>query len=360
MICKHLFSVCKWAYYPLSHNGLSVALFVRKKILLVFGGFIVLYYLVRGIYHLPAVLHGEYDLNIFRGTIYSPLQRVVDLLIAFLFAAGPYLILYYFYPRQKWVPGILCTAAAVAFAFLVSYGWTGLNTSYHVRMGSHFKHVLFFDCLYILYGAIFFLVRFAHYNELRERELKFSRQESELSLLRSQFNPHFLFNNLNNIYSLVYEKSANALPAIAALSDLLRYMLYDAGELVSFENEVAYMKSYVALQQMRFQEEIAIDFRVEGSLKEITGPPLLFIPFLENAFKHGELSGGLTIYLSVEGGKIVFLCRNNIAPRTNHASGGIGLENIRKRLELVYPARHRLQISNEDGIFSVKLELIYG
>jgi two-component system, LytTR family, sensor kinase len=220
---------------------------VKKKIALLFGGFVVLYYLARGIYHLPAILHGEYDLNIFRGTIYSPLQRIADLLIAFLFVLGPYLALCYFYPGRKWIQGTLCATVTVAFTFLVSYRWTGLYTSYHVRMGSHFKHVLFFDCLYILYGAIFFLVRYAHYNELRERELKFSRQESELSLLRSQFNPHFLFNNLNNIYSLVYEKSANALPAIAALSDQLRYMPYDAGELVSFEKEVAYMKSYVAL-----------------------------------------------------------------------------------------------------------------
>lgn len=333
---------------------------MRKKILLLFGGFVALYYLARGIYHLPAILHGVYDVNIFRGTIYSPLQRVADLLIAFLFAVGPYLTLSYFYPKRKWIQGILCAAATAAFAFLVSYGWTGLNTFYPIRMGSYFKHVLFFDCLYILYGVIFFLVRYAHYNELREEELKSSRQESELSLLRSQFNPHFLFNNLNNIYSLVYEKSANALPAIAALSDLLRYMLYDAGELVSFEKEVTYMKSYVALQQMRFQEEIAVDFRVEGNLKEINGPSLLFTPFLENAFKHGDLSGGLSIYLSVEGEKIFFLCRNKIAPRRNHASGGIGLENIRRRLELVYPGRHRLQVSDEGGIFSVKLEMIYG
>jgi two-component system, LytTR family, sensor kinase len=333
---------------------------VRKKILLLFNGFVALYYLARGIYHLPAILHGEYDMNIFHGTIYSPMQRVADLLIAFLFALGPYLALCYFYPGRKWIQGILCTAATAAFAFLVSYGWTGLNTSYHVRMGSHFKHVLFFDCLYILYGAIFFLVRYAHYNELREVELKFSRQELELSSLRSQFNPHFLFNNLNNIYSLVYERSPNALPAIASLSELLRYMLYDAGELVSFEKEVTYMKSYVALQQMRFEEEIAVDFHVEGSLKEIDGPPLLFTPFLENAFKHGDLSRGLSVHLLAEGGKIIFLCRNNVAPRKNHASGGIGLENIRKRLELVYPGRHHLQISNEDGIFSVKLELIYG
>lgn len=327
---------------------------------MLFGGFVVLYYLARGIYHLPAILHGEYALNIFRGTIYSPLQRIADLLIAFLFVLGPYLALCYFYPGKKWIQGTLCATATVTFAFLVSYRWTGLDTSYHVRMGSHFKHVLFFDCLYIFYGAIFFLVRYAYYKELREKELKFSRQESELSLLRSQFNPHFLFNNLNNIYSLVYEKSSNALPAIAALSDLLRYMLYDAGELVSFEKEVAYMKSYVSLQQMRFQEEIVLDFRVEGNLKEITGPPLLFTPFLENAFKHGDLSGGLSVCLSVEGEEIVFLCRNKIAPRTNHASGGIGLENIKKRLDLVYPGRHRLQISNEDGIFSVKLELMYG
>jgi two-component system, LytTR family, sensor kinase len=333
---------------------------VRKKIALLFSGFVVLYYLARGIYHLPAILHGEYDVNIFHGTIYSPMQRVADLLIAFIFALGPYLALYYFYPAQKWSQGMLCIAATVAFAFMVSYGWTGLNTSYHIRMGSHFKHVLFFDCLYIFYGAIFFLVRYAHYNELREKELKFSRQESELSLLRSQFNPHFLFNNLNNIYSLVYEKSANALPAIAALSDLLRYMLYDAGELASFEKEVAYMKSYVALQQMRFQEEIAVDFRVEGNLEEINGPPLLFTPFLENAFKHGDLSGGLSVYLSVEGEKILFLCRNKIPPRRSQAGGGIGLENIRKRLELVYPGRHHLQISDEGGIFSVKLELMYG
>jgi LytS/YehU family sensor histidine kinase len=187
--------------------------------------------------------------------------------------------------------------------------------------------------------------------------------ELELNFLRSQINPHFLFNTLNNIYSLALQQSDKTPGMIIKLSDLMRYILYECDvERISLEKEVAIMKDYVELEKLRHGENVQIDFEVEGDLKGKTTPPLLLIHFVENAFKHGVNAqfGRSFVKMRLYAGadSLQFHIVNNKPPnnRQNHtAGGGIGLENIRKRLQLIYPGKHSLTAGDEPDLFQVEL-----
>jgi two-component system, LytTR family, sensor kinase len=189
-------------------------------------------------------------------------------------------------------------------------------------------------------------------------------QASELALLRSQINPHFLFNTLNNIYSLVYKKSDDAPEAVMKLSSIMRYTLYDSvTDQVLLEKEVEYLKSFIELQQLRFKKNDFVEFNISGNLEGHTIAPMLFISFVENAFKHGSKkveSPGIIVDLKVTEGKIIFEVMNYF--KANDVSnvditGGIGLQNIRRRLELLYKEKHQLEISKTEDKYMVKLEI---
>jgi hypothetical protein len=218
---------------------------------------------------------------------------------------------------------------------------------------------LYFACLYSAFGIVYFLVQKDRQNQLKEAQLQLVNQQTELSFLRSQVNPHFLFNSLNNIYSLVYHQSEQSLAAIAKLSDLLRYMLYDTNEKVPLQKELDYINKYIELQQMRFESTAPIHVTISGNTDRASIPPLLLIPFVENAFKHGDMKNpqAIAIRLSVDDAAIHFNISNPIGHHQKDASGGIGLENVQRRLELLYPRRHTLQVSQTAAIFDVQLEI---
>jgi len=232
-----------------------------------------------------------------------------------------------------------------------------------IKLRNFFDENLFFTCIYILYGIVFYFVRYAWHKELGQKDLLLQNRLAELSFLRSQINPHFLFNSLNNIYALVYENSPNALPAIAGLSDLLRYMLYDNNDKVPLEKELAYIEKYIALQKLRFEHAVKANINAHGNTKQTTIEPLLLVPFIENAFKHGDFSAdgkGFEAAVHVTPNKLHFYCYNTKGSGTKDAGGGIGLANIRRRLQLLYPGRYALDIGDEENAFTVNLELRYG
>ena len=195
-------------------------------------------------------------------------------------------------------------------------------------------------------------------------ELISQNQASELALLRSQINPHFLFNTLNNIYSLVYQKTDSAPEAVMRLSEIMRYMLYDASvEKVLLENEINYLKSFIELQGLRLKNKEFVQFNIQGQYNGLTLSPMLLIPFVENAFKHGIKKGvnpGIIINLTVKDKRITFDV-TNFCHKSDQINkdpiGGIGLANIKRRLELLYRGRYKLDIINTEEIFQVKLEL---
>ena len=193
-------------------------------------------------------------------------------------------------------------------------------------------------------------------------ELVTQNKASEMALLRSQVNPHFLFNTLNNIYSLVYKKSDEAPAAVMKLSSIMRYMLYDAtSDKVPLEKEIEYLQSFIELQKLRLKEKDFVEMNIKGSPFEKTIAPMLLIPFVENAFKHGSKTGsspGIRIQLSITPQQILFEVKNSIKSNLiiqKDASPGIGLHNIQRRLDLLYPGKHSLVITEDKNFFNVKL-----
>jgi len=229
-----------------------------------------------------------------------------------------------------------------------------------VRLSLFFRNNILIYVLNTIFAMVFYFIRYTRQKELEQKELELQNRTSELSFLRSQVNPHFLFNNLNTIYSLVYHKSEQALPAIAGLSELLRYMLYDSSEKIELEQEISYIEKYISLQQLRFENPVAVNMKVTGNVKEMKVPPLLLIPFIENAFKHGDVSESkewLWIDINMAGAELVFSCINTKASKSKDFTGGIGIGNVTKRLELLFKGRYKLDIRDNEHQFTVKLEL---
>ncbi len=197
--------------------------------------------------------------------------------------------------------------------------------------------------------------------EKERKEMEKQQLISELSFLKSQVNPHFLFNSLNGIYALSIKKSDKTPEAILQLSELMRHMLYESDkEKVDLEKETEYLKNYIQLQKLRLPPEVQVSFQTEGDLRGKSIAPMLFIPFIENAFKHGvdTRGGNIQIRLQVAGNKLSFDMMNRVSKAQNKDKvSGIGLANVRKRLELLYPGRYQLDYKKTNGNFVVHLHL---
>ncbi len=191
--------------------------------------------------------------------------------------------------------------------------------------------------------------------------------QSELRFLKSQINPHFLFNTLNNLYALTLRKSDQAPEIVLKLSEIMRYMLYECNERrVHLTKEIQYIHNYLDLERLRQPKEADISFLTEGHISEQMVAPLLFVPFIENSFKHGlnhqVLGGGyVRMRLTVQGEDLEFFIENSkvdALPRQGHPrSGGIGLANVRQRLRILYPENHALYVEDEPNRYAVTLHL---
>jgi hypothetical protein len=193
------------------------------------------------------------------------------------------------------------------------------------------------------------------------KTLKAAKAKAELAMLKSQINPHFFFNTLNNLYGLVVEKSEKAPEVVLKLSDMMRYTIYEGKEdLVSLTDEINYLETYIELHKIRYQKKVDIQFIHEVD-KEIQVAPLLFIVLLENAFKHGvePLTEDAYIHLDLKtfDNQILFTIENNYEPNVSHQRAGIGLDNLRKRLVHIYPNRHELKFEKTDATYTAHLNL---
>ena len=216
-------------------------------------------------------------------------------------------------------------------------------------------------------GMVVFSVTIGMLTKIAWTAISRSREqrEAELKLLKAQLDPHFLFNTLNNLYGLSVTKSEKLPGLMLKLSELLRYTLYETkGNWVPLEKEVEYLKNYISLEQIRLEDQVEIDLNGELGPTEDRIAPLILIVFLENAFKHlAQGRDGKTevrVSLDHQPGKLSFSCVNTYDPglvvREQNAKG-IGLENVRKRLALIYPKRHKLLIEPGEDRYHVKLEL---
>ncbi len=210
------------------------------------------------------------------------------------------------------------------------------------------------------YGLLDYVVA----QEKQQQEKQKERLQSELSFLRSQISPHFIFNILNSIVYLIRTKSEAAEPVTLKLSELMRYMLYESENAqIPLEKEVSYLKNYIELQKVRFEEDVEIQLNTEGVATIQMIEPMLLIPFVENAFKHGVgmvIDPIIEMDLQISEKSLSFSVKNKIAPETaigKDNSSGIGLKNVQRRLELLYPKTHDLIIKNENDWFLVTLNL---
>lgn len=200
-------------------------------------------------------------------------------------------------------------------------------------------------------------------NHQKQSEIQRQKLQSELHMLKYQINPHFLFNTLNNIYTLVYKKSEKAPEAVLKLSNIMRYMIYETNtEYVDLKKELDYLHYFIDLQKLRLKDVSGIQYRVIGNPEGKKIIPMLIIPFVENAFKHSAASESnpqIDIRIKIEERNLQFEIRNNTGRRKviSNSHSGIGLENVKKRLELMYPQQHKLKIMNEKDSFTVDLHI---
>jgi sensor histidine kinase YesM len=200
--------------------------------------------------------------------------------------------------------------------------------------------------------------------EENRKETESQKLQTELSFLKSQINPHFFFNTLNNIYSLAVVRSEKTAPAVMKLSSIMRYILTETTqEHVALSNEVDFIKNYIELQQVRLTEKTTVSFSAEGLIDEKIVAPLVFIPFVENAFKYGistKSNSHIDIKIEALENKIQFFSSNYIVPSENNRmeNTGIGINNVKRRLELMYLGKYTLTNETKDNYYLVHLEII--
>ncbi|NPA68489.1 MAG: hypothetical protein GXO50_07770 [Chlorobi bacterium] len=199
-------------------------------------------------------------------------------------------------------------------------------------------------------------------NLIKEKlEIKLQLKEAELKYLKAQINPHFLFNTLNNLYALILEKSPKAPETVLKISALLDYVLYESDvHKIELTKEINNIKSYIDLQKIRYDEKININVNIKGNPEKICIAPLLILPIIENAFKHGlDKSAGkgfVKIEINVsDDSRFNLKVTNSLNKPNNKTEKGIGLSNLKRRLDLQYPEKHKLEIHSSDNLFITEL-----
>ncbi len=201
--------------------------------------------------------------------------------------------------------------------------------------------------------------------ESSRKQMENDKLTNELKFLKAQINPHFLFNTLNNLYYLAYSHSANTTEVIAKLSQMMRYMIYDSNyPQVQLDKEIEYMQNYIALERLRLNNVVPIDFVVEGSTENVLVAPLIFITFLENAFKHGVSTNAtdswVKIHFQMHGRECIYTVENSKLRNgadVNKEKSGFGLQNLKRRLELSYPEKYTLKTDDQPNRYFVQLKL---
>ena len=306
---------------------------------------------------------------------WTTVVRVVGVQVGFAMIIG-YLNYFFFLPaflRDKKL-GRYLLQFVLTFAVLISLrvalgryvvdGFTGSNgfmytTRYVIQVVTTNLFIVIF------LGMIRFAVDWFEF-EARQKNVENERLTAELNFLKAQINPHFLFNTLNNLYYLAYTQSSKTTEVIAKLSQMMRYMIYDSNHpLVPLSKEIEYMENYISLERLRLNEEIPIGFRIEGGNPgDYLIAPLIFITFLENAFKHGVSNNHpkawVDVSITLNGSECVYRVENSKKPFAKteaEQKSGIGLQNVKRRLALSYPGKHSLTVKDEDDRYAVQLKI---
>ena len=259
------------------------------------------------------------------------------------------------------IPFALLITARVHLHRLIVDGYTHQNEYFYSTFFIvQITAVTLFIVLFV--GMLRFAVDWFEF-ESRKKEVENERLIAELNFLKSQINPHFLFNTLNNLYYLAYTKSENTTEVIAKLSQMMRYMIYDSNHpRVLLTKEIEYMQNYISLERLRLNDQIPIEFKIEGSPENVWIAPLIFITFLENSFKHGvsnnNANAWVKINIQLREKQCIYTVENSKALLvSNTEKSGIGLQNVTRRLELSYPGQYTMNVEDKADVYFVKLAI---
>jgi two-component system LytT family sensor kinase len=226
----------------------------------------------------------------------------------------------------------------------------------------YFNQSVGYTCLVLLAATSLYVVKLLFKNQHSLTNAETDKLKLELNQLKSQIQPHFFFNTLNNMYALSVQKSPDTPQMIKDLSSIMRYVLYEGNqEKVSLTKEVDFIRSYIQLEGFRHTPSDLIEFSTQGDISQVMIEPLIFMPLIENTFKHvlrqNTTDKWIKLVLSVDEKELIFQTSNPLISKTTTAStyGGIGLQNVSKRLQLLYPSRHELTVFEEDDTFVVTL-----
>jgi two-component system, LytTR family, sensor kinase len=319
-------------------------------------------------------LVGEGDLNALGDAL------VAELVLLPVKMGTVYLTLYLLIPRLllknrlAWfalaVVGLLLLAAflqrGMIYYVLYPLQYPGVPVGNFINLIQIIRYGLTILTVLLLASAIK-IGQYWYRDQQKAKAMAKARLEAELKFLKAQIHPHFLFNTLNNLYALTLQKSDRAPEVVLRLSELVNYMLYEASaSSTPLSREIETMHNYIALERIRYGEGLDIFFDVSGEINGSHLAPLLLLPFIENSFKHGvsdELAKKwISINLNVNGPHLTFKVENSRSRRSDRSdpldyTGGIGLKNVRRRLELLYPQQYELRIHDDDGSYLVVLRL---
>ncbi|WP_176884852.1 sensor histidine kinase [Dyadobacter soli] len=324
-------------------------------------------------YHSGKQLLIGFEIDPFKILARFPTFITFSLQLLLMYLAG----YFFFYINSRWlVPRILrergilyyilCSAALIGI-FYPFWGQLLASLPLSKVLGGVFSASPFvaenaFGVMLVLAVSlpVLLAIQWARQNSLITA-LQHEKSVAELDLLKQQLNPHFFFNTLNNLYALSLQRSEQTPESILQLSELMRYVIYKAKEpLVKVGDEVRYLKDYLQLQKIRLKRNLDLQFEEEIEDGTALIAPLLLIVFVENAFKHGventEGDALLSIHLKADQHSLRFVCENSFEPAPD-AHNGIGLTNLRKRLALLYPGKHRLITGSDNGVFTASLEI---
>ena len=275
---------------------------------------------------------------------------------------------YYLYPKllnRRWWWLYIPVIIAIMVLSYHAKVWL-LQISSDIELTDIHKRIIFFPVIPFIAASILFrLISDRLRFERLEKEANAQRLTAELKFLRSQVSPHFLFNTLTNMVSMARQKSDNLEPSLIQLSDLLRYMIYDSSEgKMPVNQEIENLRNYIALQQMRFGEDVQLNLDIQLDNTQDLIEPMLLVPFIENAYKHGiglVKNPAISIHITLKDHILQCNIVNTYHPSAAQSKdkvSGIVIANVRNRLQLLYPDKHSLAINQEENRFIVQLKIV--
>ncbi|WP_158799214.1 sensor histidine kinase [Pedobacter sp. L105] len=258
-----------------------------------------------------------------------------------------------------------CLQRFCSYAFWIPWGKVNDPGNYYLQIETYWNTVrilrnafLFFPIIAVT--MLIKIMRNAMEQEKSLRKMEIEKLSAEISLLKAQINPHFFFNTLNSLYALTLKGSEKASQVVLRLSDLMHYMLYEASaSRVLLTDEIEHLSNYIHIEEMRFAGRMELSFQYSGDIDDKLISPLILLPFIENAFKHGitKQSGWITISINVIGHRLFLKVENSCVTPTLEKPGGLGLINVKRRLDLIYAGDYELELNQYDGVFEADLKL---